>query len=57
MGKEPADLPGVAAALQGALDAEPALRSAWRFASRAVGRARRDSDLDVAVWLGRDASF
>jgi len=34
------------------LRAEPAVRLAWLFGSRARGAARRDSDVDVAVLIG-----
>ena len=34
-----------------ALQPEADVRSAWLFGSVAAGRARRDSDVDVGVWI------
>lgn len=42
--------------LQEALEADPAVTTAWLFGSAARGRMRPDSDLDVAVvWRDADA--
>lgn len=40
------------ASLRAALEAEPAVRAAWLFGSRARGTARATSDVDVAVLFG-----
>jgi len=39
--------------LRRALADEPRVTAAWLFGSRARGRARADSDVDVAVWCAR----
>ena len=51
------DVPGVVAALRGALLAGSEVRSAWLFGSFASGRSRRDSDVDVGVWMESDCTF
>ena len=45
------DATRVAGVLTGALVLETDVRSAWLFGSVASGRARRDSDVDVGVWM------
>gem|GEM_PF-5645110 len=43
--------------LRQALLPESDVRSAWLFGSVAAGRTRRDSDVDVGVWMGGDCTF
>lgn len=51
------DLDVVVAALAAALAPECDVRSAWLFGSVAAGRPRRDSDVDVGVWMDGSGSF
>ncbi len=51
------DVHAVARALRQALAVESDVRSAWLFGSVALGRARRDSDVDVGVWMGGACTF
>ena len=51
------DVLGAVATLRGALLAQSDVRSAWLFGSVASGRARRDSDVDVGVWMEADCTF
>jgi predicted nucleotidyltransferase len=46
-----ADVDAVVASLAEALAPERDVRSAWLFGSVAAGRARKDSDVDVGVWM------